>query len=137
HSAIAPAAITTTTSPTFVSTASAAAAAMPTNATARTRKSAPRAGLGGGGADPADGDGKNEKERAGRGPGWRRSHAGMLERRRLQSSRNPRGVAQLAEHRSPKPGVAGSSPAAPVGQIKPKPALSGGFWRLRGPGPRR
>jgi hypothetical protein len=27
-----------------------------------------------------------------------------------------------------------------VGQIKPKPALSGGFWRLRaatGPGPRR
>ena len=25
----------------------------------------------------------------------------------------PRGVAQLAEHRSPKPGVAGSSPAAP------------------------
>src|SRR5438105_12012772 len=26
----------------------------------------------------------------------------------------PRGVAQLAEHRSPKPGVAGSSPAAPV-----------------------
>jgi hypothetical protein len=27
----------------------------------------------------------------------------------------PRGVAQLAEHRSPKPGVAGSSPAAPAG----------------------
>ena len=26
----------------------------------------------------------------------------------------PRGVAQLAEHRSPKPGVAGSSPAAPA-----------------------
>src|SRR5919202_1639381 len=26
----------------------------------------------------------------------------------------PRGVAQLAEHRSPKPGVAGSSPVAPV-----------------------
>src|SRR4051794_40382566 len=32
----------------------------------------------------------------------------------LHWSRNPRGVAQLAEHRSPKPGVAGSSPAAPV-----------------------
>jgi hypothetical protein len=29
-------------------------------------------------------------------------------------SLEPRGVAQLAEHRSPKPGVAGSSPAAPV-----------------------
>jgi hypothetical protein len=49
---------------------------------------------------------------------------------RLQSGRNPRGVAQLAEHRSPKPGVAGSSPAAPVGQVKPKPALLGGFWCL-------
>ena len=46
--------------------------------------------------------------------------------------RQPRGVAQLAEHRSPKPGVAGSSPAAPVVQIQPKPALPGGFRCLRG-----
>ena len=30
------------------------------------------------------------------------------------SAREPRGVAQLVEHRSPKPGVAGSSPVAPV-----------------------
>src|SRR5690242_9493069 len=30
------------------------------------------------------------------------------------SPREPRGVAQLVEHRSPKPGVAGSSPVAPV-----------------------
>src|SRR4029077_7127425 len=33
---------------------------------------------------------------------------------RLHSSVQPRGVAQLVEHRSPKPGVAGSSPAAPA-----------------------
>ena len=32
----------------------------------------------------------------------------------IQSSTQPRGVAQLVEHRSPKPGVAGSSPVAPV-----------------------
>jgi hypothetical protein len=34
----------------------------------------------------------------------------------------PRGVAQLAEHRSPKPGVAGSSPAAPAGTFPAKRA---------------
>src|SRR6185503_14739852 len=107
QSAITAAAITTTSSPSCVSTASAAAAAMPAKPIARRRKSAPSAGLGGGGATD-----------------------GMLDRPRLQSARNPRGVAQLAEHRSPKPGVAGSSPAAPVGQIKPKPALLGGFRRL-------
>src|SRR3990172_7077351 len=33
---------------------------------------------------------------------------------RYHSPPQPRGVAQLAEHRSPKPGVAGSSPAAPA-----------------------
>src|SRR6478752_977009 len=33
---------------------------------------------------------------------------------RIQSSPQPRGVAQLVEHRSPKPGVAGSSPVAPA-----------------------
>ena len=44
----------------------------------------------------------------------------------------PRGVAQLAEHRSPKPGVAGSSPAAPVAVVEPKPAPLAGFGR---PGP--
>ncbi len=38
----------------------------------------------------------------------------------------PRGVAQLVAHRSPKPGVAGSSPVAPVTVVKPKP------WRLLG-----
>src|SRR6476646_9287861 len=40
----------------------------------------------------------------------------------IQSSRQQRGVAQLVEHRSPKPGVAGSSPVAPVPLFKPKPA---------------
>src|SRR5690242_15546364 len=40
------------------------------------------------------------------------------------SPREPRGVAQLVEHRSPKPGVAGSSPVAPVPACKPKPACS-------------
>jgi len=34
--------------------------------------------------------------------------------RRYTGRLEPRGVAQLAEHRSPKPGVVGSSPAAPV-----------------------
>jgi hypothetical protein len=37
-----------------------------------------------------------------------------LEGRGYTGGATPRGVAQLAEHRSPKPGVAGSSPAAPV-----------------------
>ena len=41
-----------------------------------------------------------------------------------------RGVAQLAEHRSPKPGVAGSSPAAPVPAVEPEPCECGGFWLL-------
>ena len=45
---------------------------------------------------------------------------GMPRDARIQSSLEPRGVAQLAEHRSPKPGVAGSSPAAPVALIEPK-----------------
>src|SRR5256714_3237615 len=35
--------------------------------------------------------------------------------------REPRGVAQVVEHRSPKPGVAGSSPVAPAGFVS---------WRL-------
>ncbi len=35
--------------------------------------------------------------------------------RKSLQTRQPRGVAQLVEHRSPKPGVAGSSPAAPAG----------------------
>ena len=43
---------------------------------------------------------------------------------RIQSSPQPRGVAQLVEHRSPKPGVAGSSPVAPVGE---GPANRGAF----------
>src|SRR5689334_7733033 len=80
--------------------------------------------------DAGERDREQEEERAERGPGRRRSHAGTLERARIQSARNPRGVAQLAEHRSPKPGVAGSSPAAPVARIKPEPASLGGFRRL-------
>jgi hypothetical protein len=40
----------------------------------------------------------------------------------------PRGVAQLAEHRSPKPGVAGSSPAAPVPLGKRKQAFQQAVW---------
>src|SRR5207302_3562170 len=58
----------------------------------------------------------------------------------------PRGVAQLAEHRSPKPGVAGSSPVAPVAKAPasrtpafPKRAthraLGTGFWYRSRPGP--
>ena len=42
----------------------------------------------------------------------------------------PRGVAQLAEHRSPKPGVGGSSPLAPAPANKPRPAWKGGFGVL-------
>ena len=41
----------------------------------------------------------------------------------------PRGVAQLVAHRSPKPGVAGSSPVAPVGAVERKPSSCGGFAR--------
>src|SRR5215203_5584003 len=37
----------------------------------------------------------------------------------------PRGVAQLAEHRSPKPGVAGSSPAAPDEEARKYEAFVG------------
>jgi hypothetical protein len=43
-------------------------------------------------------------------------------RRTPVSCAPPRAVAQLAEHRSPKPGVAGSSPAGPVRLSKPNPA---------------
>ena len=39
----------------------------------------------------------------------------------------PRGVAQLVAHRSPKPGVAGSSPVAPAGR---NPRRCGGFGLL-------
>jgi Transposase IS116/IS110/IS902 family len=45
----------------------------------------------------------------------------------IQSTAQPRGVAQLVEHRSPKPGVAGSSPAAPVAPLLRKPARQAGF----------
>ena len=40
--------------------------------------------------------------------------SGIHRKRQYNRTREPRGVAQLAEHRSPKPGVAGSSPAAPA-----------------------
>src|SRR5581483_3210868 len=49
----------------------------------------------------------------------------------------PRGVAQLAEHRSPKPGVAGSSPVAPVapaGVVRPGPGARAREWSPAGPG---
>src|SRR5215211_2055592 len=83
-------------------------------------------GLGRGRRDPDEDDREHEEQRAERGPGRRRGHGGNLEPvtvTAVGSSRGrgynpgaatPRGVAQLAEHRSPKPGVAGSSPAAPV-----------------------
>jgi hypothetical protein len=38
-------------------------------------------------------------------------------------------VAQLAEHRSPKPGVAGSSPAGPVRQMAARCARPLSYWR--------
>src|ERR671934_607118 len=60
---------------------------------------------------------KHEKERAERAPLCRRSQGGKgcrKPRRYNSCLEPPRGVAQLAEHRSPKTGGAGSSPAAPV-----------------------
>ena len=43
----------------------------------------------------------------------------MLETARIGGDAGPyRSVAQLVEHRSPKPGVAGSSPATPASEIK-------------------
>ena len=47
---------------------------------------------------------------------------------RLQSAVR-RGVAQLVERRSPKPNVAGSSPVAPVGLLKPVPRSCAGLRR--------
>src|SRR6476620_692110 len=44
------------------------------------------------------------------------------ENARIHFLPQPRGVAQLVAHRSPKPGVAGSSPVAPVPAV---PALGG------------
>ena len=49
----------------------------------------------------------------------------VVARSGLHFAREPRGVAQLAEHRSPKPGVAGSSPAAPVLQVSRNPRVAG------------
>jgi hypothetical protein len=47
----------------------------------------------------------------------------MLETARIDSAADPhRSVAQLVEHRSPKPGVAGSSPATPASIILLKAA---------------
>ena len=52
----------------------------------------------------------------------------------VQSASEPlRGVAQLAEHRSPKPGVAGSSPAAPVGLVERKVSQLRGVSALPAP----
>ena len=58
---------------------------------------------------------QQQEERAERAALGRLAHAANLAIVTLQPSVDwRRGVAQLAEHRSPKPGVAGSSPAAPV-----------------------
>ena len=54
-------------------------------------------------------------------PSARRCTRGAYPRPRLHSSRSPRGVAQLVEHRSPKPGVAGSSPVSPAGFAATRP----------------
>ena len=43
-----------------------------------------------------------------------------------------RGVAQLVEHRSPKPRVAGSSPVAPVSRNRRKSAVFAWHSRFRG-----
>ena len=43
------------------------------------------------------------------------------------SCASPRAVAQLAEHRSPKPGVEGSSPSGPVPCVQPKTRMDSGF----------
>ena len=43
----------------------------------------------------------------------------LSEARRRSAAGNQRSVAQLVEHRSPKPGVAGSIPAGPVRAILP------------------
>jgi hypothetical protein len=69
-----------------------------------------------------------------RNPTVRRAKSAARGRRRTPVSwSRPRAVAQLAEHRSPKPGVAGSSPAGPVPLIKPKAAVEQGFWNGRSP----
>ena len=52
-----------------------------------------------------------------------------IQARRIQWP-DRRGVAQLVVHRSPKPGVAGSSPVSPASQ---KPRKSGVFCCLRSP----
>ena len=46
-----------------------------------------------------------------------RAYPGTSGIRPLQSAGDPRGVAQLVEHRSPKPGVAGSIPVSPVAVV--------------------
>ena len=80
--------------------------------------------------DHGEGDGQHGEQHRHRVS----AHARMMprDRRRYNQTSQPRGVAQLVEHRSPKPGVAGSSPVAPVLLIEPKPAWLCGFWRLRG-----
>jgi hypothetical protein len=61
-----------------------------------------------------------------RNPAVRRAKRAARGRRRTPVSWSPpRAVAQLAEHRSPKPGVAGSSPAGPVAR-SPLPAYDSG-----------
>ena len=67
--------------------------------------------------------------RANRAPSARRCMSGVnplwlraTKETRLHSAAQPRGVAQLVEHRSPKPGVAGSSPVAPVPMLPYRPS---------------
>src|SRR5262249_44434320 len=71
-------------------------------------------------ADEAEAEAEEERPKGAALP--RRTHRPESSPRETPSTLagQPRGVAQLAEHRSPKPGVAGSSPAAPAKFLKPK-----------------
>src|SRR5262249_20772397 len=90
----------------------------------------PAPGEGGGDRDPPERTGDGDEERAHPDPRhgpimppvWR---SGATPR--IQSRVEPRGVAQLAEHRSPKPGVGGSSPSAPAPSAEPQTRMIPGL----------
>src|SRR5581483_1444798 len=92
----------------------------------------PAPGGGRAGRDPRQRERQHREER-------RERHAAIMpEGAGLHlAAAEPRGVAQLAEHRSPKPGVAGSSPVAPVapaGVVRPGPGARAREWSPAGPG---
>ncbi len=74
--------------------------------------------------DPGERDGQNA-EQHGRPDLAHRD--GSCRTHRYNPRSEPRGVAQLAEHRSPKPGVEGSSPFAPVSLVERNPTISSAF----------